>query len=468
MEKRTTDGSPETREEPPITPGTVSHDLPNTEKPRSGLVLLARRVHFLAGFAVAPFLAIMCLTGLANAFTPQIVDAVHEQELFVDTDTGVPRPLSDQVAAAEEAHPEGTVKAVLPPPDEDRTTRVVMAVPGLPDVDEFADEDLTVYVNPTTNRVQGELITVKDRPPAQAWLRHSHGNLHLGPPGRLYSEFATTWLPVIVACGLALWVARRRSGGSRGLRTRAHRPSSQYARLRGLHGSLGLLLGLGIVALAVTGFSQSNYVGDRVDQLLETFDSTAPELETEKVPVPPGAEQIGIDRVRETADAEGMRGELTITAPTEPGAVWHVAETSTGWPIQQDSIAVDPYNGQVIERVAFDDFPLLAKLNIFGVQAHDGTLFGIGNQIVVSLLALGTLVLIVLAYRMWWNRRPRHALWPPNPPPVWRSLSKAELLAAVVTSAILAWAMPVLGVTLIGFVVLDTVINAVKRRRTRT
>ncbi|MCR3719569.1 MULTISPECIES: PepSY-associated TM helix domain-containing protein [Prauserella salsuginis group] len=468
MEKPTTDGSSESREEPSLASDAVSHDVPNTAKPRSGLGLLARRVHFLAGFAVAPFLAIMCLTGLANAFTPQIVDTLHEQELFVDTDTGSPRPVSDQVAAAVAANPEGTVKAVIPPTDEDRTTGIVLSKPGLPDVDEFADEDLTVYVNPHTNRVQGELITVKDRPPAQAWLRHSHGNLHLGPPGRLYSEFATTWLPVIVACGLALWVAQRRSHGSRGLFTRSRRPASKYARLRSVHGSLGLLLSLGLVALAVTGFSQSNYVGDRVDQLLETFDSTAPELTTEKVPVSPGEEQIGIDHVVETADAEGMRGELTFTAPAEPGAVWQVAETSAGWPIQKDSIAVDPYTGQVIERVTFDDYPLLAKLNVFGVQAHDGTLFGIVNQVVVSLLALGTLVLIVLAYRMWWNRRPRHALWPPNPPPVWRSLSKAELLALVITSAILAWAMPVLGVTLIGFIVLDALINIVKRRRTRT
>lgn len=343
-----------------------------------------------------------------------------------------------------------------------------MSMPGLPDVDEFADEDLTVYVNPNTNRVQGELITVKDRPPAQAWLRHSHGNLHLGPPGRLYSEFATTWLPVIVACGLALWVAQRRSDGTRGLFTRSRRSSSTYARLRGLHGSLGLLLSLGIVALAVTGFSQSNYVGDRVDQLLESVGSSEPQLEAEKVPLSPGEEQIGVDRVVETAEAEGMRGELTITAPAEPGAVWEVAETATGWPIRKDSIAVDPHTGQVIERVTFDDYPFLAKLNVLGVQAHDGTLFGIVNQVVVSLLALGTLVLIALAYRMWWNRRPRHALWPPTPAPVWRSLSKAQLLTVVIACAILAWAMPVLGVTLIGFVVLDTVINTVKRRRTRT
>ncbi len=442
----------------------VDADSPGVAQPRSGPAALARRVHFLAGLAVAPFLVIMCLTGLANAFTPQIVNALHGRELSVDIGTGRPQPASEQVAAAEAAHPEGTVQAVIPPPDPDRTTRVVLSIPGLPDIDEFAEEDLTVYVNPYTNRVQGELTTVNDRPPAQVWLRNAHGNLHLGQPGRLYSEFATSWVPLIVLGGLVLWLGRRRSRGSRGLLSPSRRSASKQARMRGSHGWLGLFLSLGIVALAITGFSQSNYVGDRVDQLLTTLGSGAPSLESENVAAPPGMEQVGLDRVRETAGVEGMRGELTITVPAEPGEVYTVEETGKGWPVQSDGIAVHPYTGQVLERVSFGEYPLLAKLDVLGVQAHDGTLFGIANQIVVSLLALGTLVLIVLAYRMWWSRRPHGALWPPAPPPIRRARPKTALLASVAAAAILAWAIPVLGVTLIGFLVADMTINSVRRR----
>lgn len=464
MATSTTGQAPPPGEESQLTQGVDAADLPGSAKPRSGLAALARRVHFLAGLAVAPFLVVMCLTGLANAFTPQIVNAMHGQELFVDTESGSSQPASDQVAAAMAAHPQGTVKSVIPPPDSDRTTRVVMSMPGLPDIDKFSDEDLTVYVNPYTNRVQGELTTVKDRPPAQVWLRHAHGNLHLGPPGRLYSEFATSWVPVIVLGGLILWFNQRRSRGLRGLLASSRRARSKHTRLRGFHGSLGLFLSLGLVALSVTGFSQSNYVGDRVDQLLGVLDSSEPSLEVEKVAAPPGVKQIDVDRVLETAGTEGLRGELTVNMPAESGEMFEVEETGKGWPVQNDIIAVDPYNGQVIERVEFDQYPLLAKLNVLGVQLHDGTLFGIANQIVLSLLALGTLVLIVLAYRMWWNRRLRGKSWPPAPPPVWRILPKTALVALGTAAAILAWAMPVLGVTLIGFIVLDAIINTTKRR----
>lgn len=441
-----------------------SADVAGAIKPRSGLGLLARRVHFLAGFAVAPFLIVMCLTGLANAFTPQIVNTFHGQELFVEAGTGAPGRLSGQVAAAVAAHPEGAVKAIIPPSGPNRTTRVVLDVPGLPNIDKFSEEDLTVYVDPYTNRVRGELTTVKDRPPAEVWLRHVHGNLHLGPTGRLYSEFATSWVPLIVLGGLILWVGQRRTRGLRGLLAPAHESTSKRARLRDWHGSLGLCLGLGLVALALTGFSQSNYVGDRVDQLLAALHASEPNLKSEKVTAPAGAEPLSVNQVLEIAKTEDLHGELTITVPSEASEVFEVEETGKGWPIQSDSIAIDSYTGQVTERIAFDDYPILAKLNILGVQAHDGTLLGAANQIFVALLALGTLILILIAYRIWWSRRPHNALWPPLPPPVWRTLPKNALFLLVVVAVLLAWVMPVLGSTLIGFLILDSLISKVKRR----
>ncbi len=459
----TSTGEPASPEgEPQHNRATDSTPVPGAATPRSGVAALALRVHFLAGLAVAPFLIVMCLTGLANAFTPQIVDAIHGRELYTEVRDGPPQPVSEQVAAASAARPDGAVTKVIPPSATDRTTRVVLSVPGLPDTDKFSDEDLTVYVDPYTNHLQGELITVKNRPPAQTWLRHAHGNLHLGPPGRLYSEFATSWVSVVVVAGLVLWTVRRRS---RSVAPSSRPATTTDARLRGLHGSLGLCLSIGLVALAITGFSQSNYVGGRVDQLLEAVDSSEPSLNAGKVAVPPGSTPIDVDTVLRVAGAEGLRGELTVTNSADPGEVFQVEETGVGWPVQRDSVAVDPYTGQVTERVAFDEYPLLAKLNVYGVQLHDGTLFGIANQVVVALLALSTLVLIVLAYRMWWNRRHDTGL-PPAPPPVWRSLPRTALLAVVLVAALLAWSMPVLGVSLMGFLIIDALLG-VTRRRTR-
>lgn len=77
---------------------------------------------------------------------------------------------------------------------------------------DFSSESLTVYVDPYTGGVNGELVTVDNRPPAQLWLREFHGNLHPGDLRRLYSEFVASWLPFIVLGGLVLWLSKRPRG----------------------------------------------------------------------------------------------------------------------------------------------------------------------------------------------------------------------------------------------------------------
>jgi uncharacterized iron-regulated membrane protein len=127
---------------------------------------LIRRVRFYAGVLVAPFLAILCLTGIAYAFTPQINDLVHPTELLVTVQDGPVAPLDRQVAAARAAHPGLPLTSVTPSTAPDRTTKVVLTPPGAADGD-----TLGVYVNPYTAQVTGALPLRHDEPPLQEWLR---------------------------------------------------------------------------------------------------------------------------------------------------------------------------------------------------------------------------------------------------------------------------------------------------------
>jgi len=166
---------------------------------------LVLRLHFYAGVFVAPFLAVACLTGLVYVFSPQITDVVYRDQLLVGPHGGTERPLDDQIAAALAAHPEGTLSSVLHPGDPERTTGIVLAVPGLPE-----DITRTVYVDPYTAQVRGSLDTWFDTPPLQTTLDALHRNLLLGEPGRIYSELAASWLGVLTLGGLALWIGKRR------------------------------------------------------------------------------------------------------------------------------------------------------------------------------------------------------------------------------------------------------------------
>lgn len=581
-----------------------------TAGPMTELRLVARRVHFLAGIVVAPFVLVLCVTGLIYVFSPQIHDNLYHRQLYANAPISTPRPVSEQVQAALTAHPEGTVREVITPPEPGRTTRVVLSVPDLTG----PEEGRTVFVDPFTNFINGELTTLGDRLPANVWLRELHSNLRLGEPGRVYAELAASWLPVITVGGLVLWLAqpRRRNRpswrelllpvGARGAR-------EPWWRLRAWHGPLGVWLTLGVLALSVSGLVMSEHAGGRADQRTDPVSMGAPSIaalpatgspprpqlpgalpvppppplevpaappaaapprttepdpsggkswepsvpgegasapetppsdpgkpppheqpappEPEPSPVPPPqpapeppppsepllplvpglplpdlsdllpgvvpeipglplpassepalttqsaatgtdaeavAADIGVDRALEIAAAQGLRGELIVRPPHLSGG-YAVIEHSPGLPLQRDTLVIDAATGRVVEKTGWEDYSFGAKFSAVAVEFHTGTLFGLANQIVLAVLAVGLFALVALGYRMWWVHNPYRGRWASLPPPVWRQLSPPWLALVVLAAVVLTWALPVLGSSLVLFVLADGAINTFRRRR---
>ncbi|WP_406693249.1 PepSY domain-containing protein [Saccharopolyspora sp. ID03-671] len=581
-----------------------------TAGPMTELRLVARRVHFLAGIVVAPFVLVLCVTGLIYVFSPQIHDNLYHRQLYANAPISTPRPVSEQVQAALTAHPEGTVREVITPPEPGRTTRVVLSVPDLTG----PEEGRTVFVDPFTNFINGELTTLGDRLPANVWLRELHSNLRLGEPGRVYAELAASWLPVITVGGLVLWLAqpRRRNRpswrelllpvGARGAR-------EPWWRLRAWHGPLGVWLTLGVLALSVSGLVMSEHAGGRADQRTDPVSMGAPSIaalpatgspprpqlpgalpvppppplevpaappaaapprttepdpsggkswepsvpgegasspetppsdpgkpppheqpappEPEPSPVPPPqpapeppppsepllplipglplpdlsdllpgvvpeipglplpassepalttqsaatgtdaeavAADIGVDRALEIAAAQGLRGELIVRPPHASGG-YAVVERSPGLPLQRDSLVIEAATGRVVEKTGWEDYSFGAKFSAVAVEFHTGTLFGLANQIVLAVLAVGLFALVALGYRMWWVHNPYRGRWASLPPPVWRQLSRPWLVLVLLAVVVLTWALPVLGASLVLFVLVDGAINTLRRRR---
>lgn len=417
---------------------------------------LVRRVHFIAGLLVAPLLLVLCLTGLVYVFSPQIHDDLYRHQLYVEQVGDTHRPVVEQVAAAMAAHPEAEVLTVVPPPEPGRTTQVNLSVPG----GREPGEARTVYVDPYTNYVSGELTTVHNRLPANVWLRHLHSDLHLGEAGRLYSEVAASWLPVVALGGLALWVgrqgARRRS--TRELLVPAPRGRGDQSRLRSVHGPLGLWSVVGLLGMAVTGLSMSRFAG-------RLFDGRIPALAVAPVGVPPGGTPIDLDRVLAVARSQGLGGELELRPPAAPDRPFTVRETSPGLPVRKGSISVDPYTADVAERIGWGDYGFLAQLRVLGTEAHTGVLFGPANQILLALLMILTIGVVVVGYRMWWKRGPYQGTLPSAPPPALRQLTRPVAAAVVVVTVALGWLMPAFGLSLMAFLAVDLGISAVRRRR---
>ncbi|WP_367127722.1 PepSY-associated TM helix domain-containing protein [Saccharothrix sp. HUAS TT1] len=464
-------------------------DVVRTDEPsgsaRVSVVPLLRRLHFYAGVLVAPFLVVAAFSGLLYAFAPQLDAVLYDDVLEASSTTGAPRPLADQVAAAQAALPDGAVTAVLTADDPDATTQVVFSLPGLP---EGSNE--TVYVDPRTAQVQGRLTTTFGSTPATTWLGGLHRHLHLGEPGRLYSELAASWLWVLALVGVVLWLVRQRTarrrvravltpeGGAKGVR-----------RTRSWHGSLGVWVLLGALFLSATGLTWSTYAGENFSAALTALDAGTPALDTslggdaaatgsdghsghgeasqDSQPVDPAT----FDRVLVAARGAGLDGPLQLGVAAEPGTAWTAAQIDNTWPIRLDRVAVDPEAAAVSARSDFADRPLLAKLSSLGIQAHMGRLFGPANQVALFLLAAGLITLIVLGYRMWWQRRPTRAdrRAPLGAAPkrgTWQHLPLWFVIPAPLVLIAIGWAIPLLGLSLLAFLVLDGLIGLASRART--
>ncbi|RKR86468.1 PepSY-associated transmembrane protein [Micromonospora pisi] len=239
-------------EQPRQAPSPVASDEPVAARRSSGLGALLLRLHFYAGVLVAPFLVVAALTGLAYTLTPQLDAIIYDTELRAEPNGQPVRPLAEQVAAARATHPDGTLSYVAVGAS-DATTQVVFTSP------ELGEKQHSVYVDPYTAQVKGQLTTWFGYTPVRTWLDDLHRNLHLGVAGRHYSELAASWLWVIALGGLALWWRRQRgvTGRVRRLVLPDLAARKGVRRTRGWHASTGVWLVVGLLFLSATGLTWS-------------------------------------------------------------------------------------------------------------------------------------------------------------------------------------------------------------------
>ncbi|MGW5775217.1 PepSY-associated TM helix domain-containing protein [Streptomyces sp. NPDC003863] len=463
-------------------PETLESEAPPSPAPSrpgawSALRPLVLRLHFYAGVLVAPFLLVAAVSGLLYALSFQAEKIVYAHELEVPVgDTTL--PLSRQVDIARKADPDGTVTAVRPGAEPGATTRVLMADPDVPE-----GTSLAVFVDPYTGDVRGRLPSYggSGALPLRTWIDGLHRDLHLGELGRNYSELAASWLWVIALGGVLLWVGRRRKN-RRALVLPERGPKSRRRTLS-WHGSVGLWAALGLVLLSATGLTWSRYAGENIGTVQDALGGATPALSAGTAPssehagheghqghggghggTGPQGRDIGLDKAVEAARAAGIDSPwISVTLPAE-GKGYVIKETDTQFPVELDSVAVNPADGTVLDRLRFSDYPLLAKLTRIGIDAHTGVFLGLFNQLALAALALALILLILWGYRMWWLRRPGR----PVARGTWRKVPVTLLLPFVAATAAVAWFVPLLGASLLLFLLVDLALALVSKVRARS
>lgn len=433
---------------------------------RAAWVHLLRRLHFFIGLFVGPFIFVAALTGTLYVATPQLENMLYQRALH-GTMSGERHALADQIAVAQQVSGgELRLHAVRPALSAGETTRVMFADPALGE-----SENRAIFIDPVTLAVTGDMTVYGTSGilPLRQWIDYAHRSLLLGNVGRLYSELAASWMWVAALGGIALWAVTRPK----------RRVNNRFQNTRRVHVTLGWVLLAGMLLFSATGLTWSQWAGGNVDKMRAAFGWMTPQVNTQlhgKMEMAdPHAEHKGhmaampgmtppviagekFDSVLAAAQRAGIDATLVeIRPPRSEDRAWTVTEIDRRWPTQVDAVAVDGASLAILDRTRFADFPLMAKLTRWGVDFHMGILFGLLNQLLLIAFGLALCVAIVMGYRLWWIKRPAQAAASPlqTLSQSWLALSLAGRLTTLVMAILLGLALPVMGVSLLLFVVID-------------
>ncbi|WP_454195725.1 PepSY-associated TM helix domain-containing protein [Nocardia sp. Marseille-Q1738] len=462
---------------------------------RNGLYALTMRLHFYAGVFVGPFILIAALTGALYAISPTL-ESIMSRDLLTVTQTGTPKPLSEQVSAAVTTQlaiqPDLQLVAVAPAAGAEDTTRVLFSDPSLGE-----SERRAVFVDPYTALPVGDSVVYGSSGalPMRTWIDKLHRDLHLGEPGRIYSELAASWLWIVGLAGLVIWVRRVRSRRARngwGWLFAADRSQRARGRTLNWHGAVGIWVLPLALLLSVTGMTWSTYAGENITELRQQLSWTTPAVSTtlpgstasahdsgsdhhsgghvEHTSADPADRIAQLDQVYAAARAEGITQAAEIAIPGAPGKAFAVKERRMPGTYTVDAVAVDGATGTITDRLAYADWPLMAKLTNWGIQFHMGLMFGLLNQLLLLAAMIGLITVIVRGYLLWWRRRPtrdagRFAMGRAPRRGALRQSAPWLAVPLLAAALVVGWFVPLVGLSLLAFLAVDILLGLVGRVR---
>lgn len=441
------------------------------------------RWHFYAGLFCLPFVLWLAGTGSIYLFKPQI-DAWLERPYDHLTVAGPRATPAAQVAAALASEP-GTVLNAYELPRTPYSAARVLVGKG--------STVYRVYVHPQTLQVLGAVD--EDRRFTRLIFR-LHGELMLGGGGSILVELAASWAIVMLISGLYLWWPRDAKGLAGIVYPRLRRGGRVF--WRDLHAVVGLWVSAFALFLLVSGLPWATFWGGNLKTVRAWLAPTAQQQDwttgsadaarrlreqntqhEHAGPEPaghdmamhalhgmhdmpgmvgmsgmmlPSFDAAALDRLVPVVAASRLPPPVLIAPPSAASAQWTARSDTQNRP-QRVSLTLDGAAARIVDRVEFNQRPILDRIIGTGVAAHEGQLFGWFNQLLGVLTALGLMTLSISALTMWWRRRPAGALGAPA-----RVVGERVGLPLIALIVLFAVLLPMLGISLIVVLVIERVL----------
>ncbi len=360
----------------------------------NGSYLKIWRWHFFAGLFLSPTLMTLAVTGLIYLFKPQVEPVLYKKWLTVPVESTVVSA-QRQLESALESNPGARLQSLIPSGGPGQSMQVFLKSP--------TDGSLVVYVNPHTGLIVGSQRS--DRTLMQ--LAHDiHGTLLLGKVGEIIMELTAGWAFILVATGLFLWWPRGRSGWGGVLWPRSGISGRSF--WKDIHSVPAFYLSTLIVLFLATGVPWTGVTGKLITQIgVVTGTGSPPGFGGSpfKSKIIAGQDPVSLDHLVKISRARLPGAPAHILLPKDPSSA-AVIRWKAPRPQDRTYIHVDWGTGEVLADYRWKDFGLIGKFVLMAVALHEGTWFGVWNQVLNSIVALGVILLAVTGIVMWWKRRP--------------------------------------------------------------
>ncbi len=427
------------------------------------------RWHFYAGIIVAPFLAILALTGVIMLYGNSVETFLGAKHYVAAG--GERASIEDQATVAVASVPDGKLKLAVRPASPERASVFIINANG---------QDIVVSVDPHGPKVLDTVV--KDK----TWFYFAsniHGTLLLGDVGDRIQETVAGLGIVLLLSGMYMWWPRNGRGFARSfVPNLAQRGRALW---KGLHASLGLYIGVVLLFFLLSGLAWTGVWGTKIVQAWSTF----PAEKWDNVPlsddthaamnhgavkeVPWALEQtampasgshaghhshsaaapVDLDSVSALARQLGFSEQFRVNVPQSEEGVYTISADSmdgdTTSATGDRTVHVDRFTGNVLAEVSFADYSLAGKAMAVGIALHQGNL-GPFNTALNLAFCLSVLFMCASGFVMWWKRRPSKRFGAPLYPKGYRS-PKAVLLIGLAVCI----AFPLTGIAVALFALVD-------------
>jgi uncharacterized iron-regulated membrane protein len=453
-------------------------------------LLLRKRMwrwHFFAGIMVLPFAIILAATGSIYLFKPQIESYIEHQANKRSAH------YSQQPPKAIPAHE--LVESLTQSQPNVTFSNYTLAKPNDPSVEIQLRENGTTTIY-WVDQYDGAVL--KEQLRSDQFLqvvKHIHSELLSGSNGSYVVELMASWMIVLVITGLYLWWPKRQNGQTKlaALKDFFLPKLSQLStreKYKKLHGSVGLWISVMTLILLLTGLPWTQVWGDgfdRVQSAMGWTSSTSAKARAlrSKQPVSDGislwernstdtdpkvtlessnqshTRDIGLSVIATKAQALNLEAPVVVYPPRGENGVWTVRSRTDNRSARK-TIHYDRWSGKELMRINFEDAHPVSQLVSYGIALHEGALFGVLNQIIGLVTALGIITLSVTGFVMWWARRPKGTLAAPKKPK-----QHTVPLGIVSMTLVLALFLPMVAISLVIALLFDVAYQTITSARTQ-